>query len=127
MTRRWLIPVLDWAVLQETLWYLLRVLSVEKSGDPPALRVVLEFLEDEHVGQTHVALLRLPIRPAGPSAEFFTACGTAVVAGGTVAPKDALGARVRAQFAKGPSGEWHVVRFAAVADEDATDKHESRA
>lgn len=112
MSRPWREPVQDWPALRRNQWYLLHVLSLDKVRDPPAIRLLLEFLEEEHAGRTHVVLLPLPIRPAGPTAEFFIACGALVVAGGTVAPKDALGAEVRVQFVKGEGCEWQALRIA---------------
>jgi len=116
MTRPLQLRVIGWNTLKKRLWYLLRVVAIDKVADPSAVHVELEFLDDKHAGRTHVALLPLPIRPAGPAAEFFRACGVEIVVGGTIAPKDALGAKVRVQFAKGDGDAWQAVRFAPMED-----------
>jgi hypothetical protein len=110
--RKWLETVQDWPVLIAGHSYEMRITDVERSSDPPGMRVQLGFVSVDEAGRTHVALLPLPIRPAGLSADFFRAAGVDVIAGGTVTPKAVVGTVVQAQFAQGEDGQWQIVRFA---------------
>jgi hypothetical protein len=114
MTRAWRERVCDWPALLADVWYLMRATSLEKSSAPPAVRVQLAFLDAEQAGRVHVALLPLPVRPAGQlTGDFFIAAGTDIAAGGTVTPKAVVGKTVRAQFARDTQGGWQIERFAA--------------
>ena len=113
MSRPWVLRVADWPALQAAVLYLLRVVSVDKSTVPSAVRVELEFVEEEQAGRTYVALLPLPLRSAGLTADFFRAAGVdTITAGGTVMPKVVVGKVVRAGFGHtDEDGEWQIVRF----------------
>jgi hypothetical protein len=113
MPRAWLERVCEWPVLQAGVWYLLRVVSVEKSADPPGVRVQFEFLDADQAGRMHMAVLPVPVRPSGLVADFFRAAGLDVIAGGTVSPKAVVGRTVRAQFTRDAHGGWQIDRFAA--------------
>jgi hypothetical protein len=115
MPRAWRERVRDWLALQASVWYLLRVVSVEKSADPPGVRVQFEFVDRDQAGRMHVAVLPLPVRLARQlTADFFIATGLGVVAGGTVTPNAAVGKSVQAQVARGAqSGTWQIDRFAS--------------
>ena len=127
MTRLWRERIHDWRALRVDVWYLLGVVSLDKVAAPPAIRAVLESLDKEHAGRTHVAVLPVPVRPGGLAADFFRACGVEVVAGGTVTPKAVLGKVVRAQFARTASGDaWQIARFALAEDQHAHQDTERR-
>lgn len=113
MPRVWRERVCEWSAFQANVWYLLHVVLVEKSADPPGVRVQFEFVDGDQASRIHVAVLPLPVRLRGLNADFFRAAGIEINAGGTVMPKAAVGKTVRAQFARDAQGEWQIVQFAA--------------
>jgi hypothetical protein len=117
MPRVWRERVREWPAFQAGVWYLLRVVSVEKSVDRPGVCVEFEFVDCDQAARIHAMVLLLPVRPAGLAADFFRAAGIDVIAGGTITPNAAVGKTVRAQFAKVASdGAEQVVRFAPAED-----------
>jgi hypothetical protein len=125
MPRKWIETIHPYPPPTARQGYLLRVTGIDKCDEPPAIRVRLEFLHADQAGRTHIALLPLPIRPAGLTFEFIHACGLAA-RGNTVAPKDALSKTIRAQFT--PATEktgWQIVGFTAddTAGADASAAH----
>jgi hypothetical protein len=119
MPRKWIEAIHPYPPPNAREGYLLRVTGIDKCAEPPAIRVQLEFLQADQAGRTHIALLPLPIRPAGLTFTFIQACGLAA-RGNTVAPNDALGKTVRAHFAPAAeTADWQIVGFAADARMDA--------
>lgn len=117
MPRKWLERVKPWPALKPATWYTVRVAPVEKSTSPPGVRVQFEFLDAEHAGRTHSALPPLPINPDGLASAFFARSGLDVVVGRALAPRDALGALVRAQLGQGgPAGSYEIARFASPSE-----------
>jgi hypothetical protein len=114
MPRKWVATVEDFPPLQPNRWYRVRVSAVEKERTHNAIAVDLEHLEPDQQGRTTSVQLPLPIRPAGAAAELFGAAlgDQSVLAGGQIAPKDAVGAVVRASFVQTPDGQhWQPAGF----------------
>lgn len=113
-SKPWVLRVSVVPALRAAVLYLLRVVSIERSVEPFAVRVEFEFMEEAQAGRTHVALLPLPVRPVGVTADYFRAVGIDVTAGGTVRPNTTRNKLLRAEFARAPgNGEWQIVRFAS--------------
>lgn len=111
-SKPWVLRVSVIPALRAAVLYLLRVVSIERSVEPFAVRVEFEFMDEEQAGRTYVMLLPLPLRPTGLAADFFRAVGVDITAGGTVRPHSARNKLLRAEFARTTgNGEWQIVRF----------------
>ncbi len=111
MPRPLSIPIEDHKNLRKRSWYPLRVASFKKNRTPPGLQVVLEHVDESQAGRKHVIVFPLPLRPAGPIAEFLQACGFDLVVGTKVETQEAVGTVVLATFAKTNDGHWEVTEW----------------
>ncbi len=118
MPRKWLEAVRDWPALRTNRCYAAQVLGVDRVDKAPGMTVCMELVGHEHAGRTVSVELGLPCRPGGVTAEFFRACGFTVAPGARIAPKDAIGRRVRVRFVPVQDGQdYEVVGFAPLAED----------
>ena len=96
--------------------YRVRVRAVSKNRKPPGLAVELEHLEGDQQGRrVHVVLP--PVRPEGPAADFFVACGQEVCIGTKVRPEDCQGKIITARFAPDAADRWQVSNFTPIKEQ----------
>lgn len=98
MPRSWTEFVSDWPALLATIWYLARVAAVDKTGEPPAIQVTLELLDHGQEGRRLDITLPLPVRPAGPTSEFFLAAGIGLRPKSRIRPKDTVSKSILVRF-----------------------------
>lgn len=68
------------------------------------LRVMLQLLDAEQDGRRQEITLTLPIRPTGPTADFFRACGFDVAVQTEIIPQEVVGRQVRVRFGSQGNG-----------------------
>ena len=113
MARRWTEKVVPYPTHKRDARYLMRVEAIRKvrSGHAHfALRLV--HLDIEQEGRVVETELPVPIRPAGRTAQFFTACGIPVAIGAEVQPRAAVGCIVLVVFR-----DEQIMSFEEVPDE----------
>jgi hypothetical protein len=98
MPRPWYENIREWPSLAPTKWYLVRIIVVERVKDSSAIRVTIEFLEQPQEGRRMDFALPLPVRPAGLTAEFFSAAGIGPSPRRRIRPRDGVGRSIRTQF-----------------------------
>jgi len=119
MPRPWRLRVEHYPEYVEGRWYLVEPYEIEPSAD--GVRVSLRHRDRAQEGRRHDVILPIPLRPCGLANEFFQAAGIAVVAGGTVDPKAALGVPMRVRLAQAENvTDWVAAAFAPLPSSDAS-------
>ena len=92
--------------------YAVRVMAVRIRQRALTLRVTLKHLERDQEGREEAIDLSLPIRPAGPAAEFICACGIEITPSTTIDPRQLVGCEVRLRRTT-IAGDRQVLQFRA--------------
>ena len=100
--RKWTETIKPWSQLNSNTLYKLRVIDIKRINDPKAMEVDVEFTEQPQLGRRITFLLSLPIRPSGPTAEFFISCHMQIESQGTVSPQDTIGSIISVRFQEQP-------------------------
>jgi len=100
--RKWTETVKPWPQLNPDTLYKLQVVGIKRISNPRAMEVEVEFTEQPQLGRRITIHLPLPIRPSGPTAEYFTSCHMQIESQATVSPRDTIGSVIAARFRTEP-------------------------
>ena len=126
MPRRWKERVRPFPKLRSGRSYPIRITHIAKTaGSPAQFAVRGQHLLPEQAGRELEFQLEYPIRPSGPTADFFHAAGLDITLDQAVYPEDVVGRAVAVIFEAGDDQSPAVKSFKPHAPEEShvADEH----
>ena len=114
--RKWTEIVKPYPQLRRGRPYRVRVIDIGKEAGSKTIEVTLEFLESNQKGRRIRGPLTLPIRPDGPTADYFRSCHLEIRPQARISPRDTINCEIIARFEQATAGEsWQPIHFEPIS------------